>query len=66
MAPSLYIFGWNILVSNFTVGALRGYSSVNDNDNLKTPPSQWVSSGPKMIAFQSKMLSSYGIAVIPD
>lgn len=39
------LFGWNILVKNFTVGALFGYSSVNSTLSLNVPSSHAVSSG---------------------
>ena len=39
------LFGWNILVRNFTVGALFGYSSVNSTLSLNVPSSHAVSSG---------------------
>ena len=39
------MFGWNIFVTNLTVGALFGYSSMNSRVSLKVPSSQAVSSG---------------------
>ena len=39
------LFGWNIFVRNFTVGALFGYSSVNSTLSLNVPSSHAVSSG---------------------
>ena len=76
MVPSLYteyllLFGWNILVKNFTCGALLGNSSENSTVNLKVPPSQGVSSGlsnnyPNITAFHSIILSALGAADIPS
>jgi len=59
------MFGWNIFVTNFTVGALFGYSSVNCNVSLNVPPSQGVSSGPNITACQSMMFDSVGAPEIP-
>ena len=38
---------------------------MNSKLSLKVPPYQGVSSGPKMAAFQTMMLSAEGAAVIP-
>jgi hypothetical protein len=43
--PSNSLFGWNIFVTNTTLGGLLGYSSVNLRFSLKVPPSQGVASG---------------------
>lgn len=82
--------GWKMLDTNFTTGALLGYSSENSRVSLKvpacgallaqmlstelallqehsclSPPSHGVSSGPKMIAFHSMMLSGLGEPSMP-
>ena len=59
------MFGWNIFVANFTVGALFGYSSVNCSVSLNVPPSHGVSSGPNMTACQSMIFDSVGAPEIP-
>lgn len=43
--PSAYTLGWNILLTNLTVGGLFGYSSVNSIVSLKVPSSNGVSCG---------------------
>jgi hypothetical protein len=63
--PSLYTFGWNILVTNFTTGALFGYSSLNAIVNLNVPPSHGVPSGPKITACHAMMFDSLGVPLIP-
>lgn len=45
MPPSAYTLGWNILLTNRTVGGLFGYSSVNSIVSLKVPSSKGVSCG---------------------
>lgn len=47
MPPSAYTLGWNILLTNLTVGGLFGYSSVNSIVSLKVPSSNGVSCGLK-------------------
>ena len=39
------LLGWYIFVTNFTTGALLGYSSVKSMVSLKVPPSHGLSSG---------------------
>jgi len=53
------------LERNLTAGGLLGYSSVNSKSNLNVPPSQGVSSGPKMTACQAITLLSKGAACTP-
>uniref|UniRef100_A0A1I8I777 Annexin n=1 Tax=Macrostomum lignano TaxID=282301 RepID=A0A1I8I777_9PLAT len=65
MEPSAYTFGWNMEVRNFTAGGLFGYSSVKVMLSLNTPPSNAVSSGPRMTAFHTMMFSSVGQAPTP-
>ena len=64
--PSAYTLGWKSLVMNFTFGAMLGYSSVNERDRVKVPPSHTVPAGPKMMACHSKILLSTGVPLIPS
>lgn len=65
MPPSAYTFGWNMWLTNLTVGGLFGYSSVNSIVSLKVPSSKGVSCGPKITAFQIMMLLSVGAPLTP-
>jgi hypothetical protein len=57
--------GWYTLLTKRTFGGLLGYSSPNSKISEKVPPSQGVSSGPKITACQTMMLLSSGAALIP-
>ena len=65
IVPSVWTFGWNIFETNFTIGGFVGYSSENTIISLNAPPSNGVSGGPKITAFQIIMLFSSGAAVTP-
>lgn len=65
MPPSAYTLGWNMWLTNRTVGGLLGYSSVNSIVSLKVPSSNGVSCGPKMTAFHIIMLLSVGAPLTP-
>lgn len=58
-------FGWNTLLMNRILGGLLGYSSVNSIIKLNVPPSQGVSSGPKITACHTRMFESVGVALMP-
>lgn len=63
--PSAYTLGWNMWLTNLTVGGLFGYSSVNSIVSLNVPSSKGVSCGPKITAFQIMMLLSVGAPLTP-
>ena len=50
-SPLAYTFGWNIWLTNLTVGGLLGYCSSNCMIRRKVPSSNGVSAGPMMTAF---------------
>mmetsp|Transcript_8507 Transcript_8507/g.38698 ORF Transcript_8507/g.38698 Transcript_8507/m.38698 type:complete len:215 (+) Transcript_8507:1130-1774(+) len=65
--PSEYTFGWNTSEVNRTLGGFSGYCSPNVIRSENTPPSQAVSSGPKIVALQTNRLSSlWGLALHPS
>mmetsp|Transcript_15335 Transcript_15335/g.64672 ORF Transcript_15335/g.64672 Transcript_15335/m.64672 type:complete len:271 (-) Transcript_15335:21-833(-) len=65
--PSEYTFGWNTSLVKRTRGGFSGYCSPNVMRRENTPPSQAVSSGPKMVALHTNRLSSlWGLALHPS
>ena len=54
------------MLTKRTLGGLFGYSSPNSKIREKVPPSQGVSSGPKITACHTMMLDSSGAALMPE